>query len=65
MIYDYKCPECGRIKEVMTKPLDTPEIPSCDNCGLKMERQYHAVPVHFKGSGFYTTDYKKKERKKK
>ena len=38
-----------------------PDIPTC--CGTKMSKIFGRVGVHFKGSGFYETDYKKKEKK--
>ena len=35
-------------------------IASCQECGAPVERVFHPVAVHFKGSGFYTTDYGRK-----
>ena len=32
----------------------------CEVCGKPVERVFHPIAVHFKGSGFYTTDYAKK-----
>jgi predicted nucleic acid-binding Zn ribbon protein len=32
-------------------------IAACQECGAPVERVFHPVAVHFKGSGFYTTDY--------
>jgi predicted nucleic acid-binding Zn ribbon protein len=34
----------------------------CEVCGAPVERVFHPVAVHFKGSGFYTTDYAKKAK---
>ncbi|MGZ4388924.1 MAG: FmdB family zinc ribbon protein [Gaiellaceae bacterium] len=55
-IYEYKCPN-GHLFEVfhgMTEP--SPE--ACEVCGASpIERVLHPVAVHFKGSGFYSTDY--------
>ena len=35
-------------------------VETCEVCGAPVERVFHPVAVHFKGSGFYTTDYAKK-----
>ena len=32
----------------------------CEECGAPVERVFRPVAVHFKGSGFYTTDYARK-----
>jgi predicted nucleic acid-binding Zn ribbon protein len=36
-------------------------LTSCSTCDAPVERVFHPVAVHFKGSGFYTTDYGKKK----
>jgi putative FmdB family regulatory protein len=55
-IYEYKCPN-GHLFEVfhgMTEP--SPE--SCEVCEASpLQRVLHPVAVHYKGSGFYSTDY--------
>ena len=44
----------------MTAP--APEV--CDVCGASpVELVLYPVAIHYKGSGFYTTDYGKKEKK--
>ena len=35
-------------------------VSACTVCGASVERVFHPVAVHFKGSGFYTTDYARK-----
>jgi predicted nucleic acid-binding Zn ribbon protein len=35
-------------------------IAACQECGAPVDRVFHPVAVHFKGSGFYTTDYGRK-----
>ena len=35
-------------------------VAACQECGAPVERVFHPVAVHFKGSGFYTTDYARK-----
>jgi putative FmdB family regulatory protein len=54
-IYEYKCTE-GHNFEVVQKMTDEP-VAACEECGAPVERVFHPVAVHFKGSGFYTTDY--------
>jgi putative FmdB family regulatory protein len=61
-IYEYKCPN-GHLFEVfhgMTEP--GPE--QCEVCGASpLQRVLHPVAVHYKGSGFYSTDYGRKGKK--
>ncbi|MGZ5314906.1 MAG: FmdB family zinc ribbon protein, partial [Solirubrobacterales bacterium] len=57
-IYEYRC-ENGHLFEVMQGMSDDP-VSACEECGAQVERVFHPVAVHFKGSGFYTTDYAKK-----
>ena len=63
-IYEYKCPN-GHLFEVfhgMTE--DGPE--ACEVCGARpLQRVLHPVAVHYKGSGFYSTDYGRGSRKPK
>jgi putative FmdB family regulatory protein len=57
-IYEYRC-ENGHTFEVFQSMSDDP-VSTCEVCGAPVERVFHPVAVHFKGSGFYTTDYAKK-----
>ena len=34
----------------------------CTECGAPVQRVFHPVAIHFKGSGFYNTDYGKRKR---
>jgi putative FmdB family regulatory protein len=54
-IYEYKC-ENGHLFEALQKMADDP-LTACEQCGAPVQRVFHPVAVHFKGSGFYTTDY--------
>jgi putative FmdB family regulatory protein len=54
-IYEYRCAN-GHTFEVMQSMSDDP-VKECEVCGAPVERVFHPVAVHFKGSGFYTTDY--------
>ena len=60
-IYEYRC-EKGHTFEVMQRMTDD-SIAECSTCGAPVQRVFHPVAVHFKGSGFYTTDYGKKAGK--
>ena len=57
--YDYKCTVCGVIFE-MRQGFDAEPTQSCIECGKPSRRRFHAVGVIYKGTGFYTTDYKRK-----
>ncbi len=57
-IYEYRC-ERGHTFEVLQRMTDEP-VSVCSSCDAAVERVLHPVAVHFKGSGFYTTDYGRK-----
>jgi putative FmdB family regulatory protein len=59
-IYEYRC-ENGHTFEVIQSMSDDP-VETCEECGAPVERVFHPVAVHFKGSGFYSTDYKTKSK---
>lgn len=59
-IYEYKC-ENGHVFDVMQKMTDEP-LTACQECGAPAVRVLHSPAVHFKGSGFYNTDYGKKKK---
>ena len=54
-IYEYRC-DNGHHFDVMQKMTDGP-VTACEVCGSPVQRVFHPVAVHFKGSGFYNTDY--------
>lgn len=58
-IYEYKC-ENGHVFDVMQKMADE-SLTSCVECGAPCTRVLTAPAVHFKGSGFYNTDYGKRK----
>jgi putative FmdB family regulatory protein len=60
-IYEYKC-ENGHVFDVMQRMTDEP-LTECQECGASAVRVLHSPAVHFKGSGFYNTDYGKKKGK--
>jgi putative FmdB family regulatory protein len=59
--YEYQCYQCGEVHEAFQKMSDPP-LETCEKCGGKLRKLLHPVAVHFKGSGFYATDYRKKEK---
>jgi putative FmdB family regulatory protein len=59
-IYEYRCLN-GHTFEVIQSMSDDP-VGTCEVCGAPVERVFHPVAVHFKGSGFYTTDYAAKAK---
>ena len=59
-IYEYRC-EKRHTFEVMQRMSDDP-VTECEKCGAPVQRVFHPVAVHFKGSGFYNTDYGKQKR---
>ena len=58
-IYEYKC-ENGHVFDVIQKMSDE-ALTECQECGAPAARVLYPVAVHFKGSGFYNTDYGKKK----
>ena len=58
-IYEYRC-ERGHTFEVTQRMTDDP-LTVCEEHGTPLQRVFHPVAVHFKGSGFYNTDYGKKK----
>ena len=61
-IYEFRC-ENGHLFEVMQKITEDP-VTTCEECGAPVQRVFHPVAVHFKGSGFYNTDYGTSRRKR-
>ena len=57
-IYEYRC-ERGHTFEVMQSITDDP-LTACSTCKAPVQRVFHPVAVHYKGSGFYATDYGRK-----
>jgi putative FmdB family regulatory protein len=61
-IYEYRCPN-GHTFELFQKMSDPP-AESCETCGASpVEKVLYPVAVHYKGSGFYSTDYGRGSRK--
>ena len=62
-IYEYRCPKGHHFERFQSITAPAPE--SCDVCGASpVEQVLYPVAIHYKGSGFYTTDYGKGKAKK-
>jgi putative FmdB family regulatory protein len=59
-IYEYKC-ENGHVFDAMQRMSEDP-LSICQECEAPVKRVFHPVAVHFKGSGFYNTDYGTRKR---
>ena len=59
-IYEYRCQQ-GHTFEVMQRMSDDP-VTACKTCESPVQRVFHPIAVHFKGSGFYNTDYGTRKR---
>ena len=58
-IYEYKCPNAHHFEVFHGMTEDGPT--ACEVCGASpLQRVLHPVAVHYKGSGFYSTDYGRK-----
>lgn len=61
-IYEYRCPD-GHAFEVF-KSMSEPAPERCETCGAApLHQVLYPVAVHYKGSGFYATDYGRSKRK--
>ena len=58
-LYEYKCEKCGQVFEVIQKFADAP-LGTHSACGGHVDRLLSAPAFHLKGTGWYATDYGKK-----
>lgn len=60
-IYEYKCKKCGAVSESIQKFSDPP-LTNCEECGTNgsLEKLMSLNSFHLKGSGWYLTDYARK-----
>ncbi|AEH44805.1 regulatory protein, FmdB family [Thermodesulfatator indicus DSM 15286] len=61
-IYEYECENCGRHYEVWQKITDEP-LTTCEACQGKLRKLVSQSSFILKGSGWYVTDYARKEKK--
>lgn len=59
-LYEYECGDCGRRFEQIQKFSDPP-AEKCPTCGGKVRKLMSSPAIQFKGSGWYITDYAKKD----
>ena len=55
--YGYRCGSCGHQFEIIQRISEEP-LTTCPKCQGKLSKMLYPVGISFKGSGFYTTDYK-------
>ena len=58
-IYEYDCPKCSKTLEVIQSISDGP-LKTCPECQGPVEKRMSKTRFELKGTGWYTTDYKKK-----
>lgn len=58
-LYEYRCQKCGNTLEVIQKFADGP-LTQCTDCGGELQRLLSAPSIQFKGSGWYVSDYGRK-----
>lgn len=61
-LYDYLCANCGKTCEMLEKVSAAPAV-TCPNCGKdQLKRQVSAPSFQLKGTGWYVTDFKNKDK---
>jgi len=64
-IYEFQCQACGTEIEVLQK-INDPHITDCEACGkAEMKKKVTAAAFRLSGAGWYETDFKKENDKKK
>jgi putative FmdB family regulatory protein len=58
-IYEYRCARCGRRTEAFQK-MNEPPLATCEFCGGALRKMISPPAIHFKGNGWYVTDYARK-----
>jgi putative FmdB family regulatory protein len=59
-LYEYECDSCGHRFEVIQKFSDA-LVDKCPKCGAVVHKLMSSPAIQFKGSGWYITDYAKKD----
>jgi putative FmdB family regulatory protein len=60
-LYEYQCEECDHRFEVIQKSFSDPQVQTCPKCGGPVRKLMSSPAIQFKGSGFYITDYARKD----
>jgi putative FmdB family regulatory protein len=55
--YGYRCGSCGHEFEIR-QGITAEALTTCPKCGGKLSKMLYPAGIIFKGSGYYTTDYK-------
>lgn len=63
-LYEYRCGSCGRVTEALQSFSDPP-LTVCETCGGALAKLLSAPGIHFKGSGWYVSDYARAGSEKK
>ena len=53
--YSYRCQDDKTLLELSRSVDERDDLAECPQCNREMSREYQANPVHFKGTGFYST----------
>jgi putative FmdB family regulatory protein len=61
-LYEYECDACGHRFEIIQKFSDPP-IEKCPKCGGAVHKLISSPAFQFKGTGWYVTDYARKDQK--
>ena len=61
-LYEYECDACGRRFELIQKFSDSP-VKKCTVCSGAVRKLLSSPAIHFKGTGWYVTDYAAKDKK--
>lgn len=59
-LYEYECTKCGHRFELIQKFSDPP-VEKCPRCKAPVRKLLSAPAIQFKGTGWYVTDYGKKD----
>ncbi len=60
-LYEYECDACGHRFETIQQKFSDPPPERCPKCGGVVRKLQSAPAIQFKGSGFYITDYARKD----
>jgi putative FmdB family regulatory protein len=60
--YEYRCTKGHTFDAVQS--MSDHALTVCEVCGAPVQRVLHSPAVHFKGSGFYNTDYGTRNRQR-
>jgi putative FmdB family regulatory protein len=59
-IYEYACRKCGAHSEAL-QGINDPPLTECSECGGELRKRVSAPSFQFKGTGWYVTDYARKD----